>query len=284
MCAKSHVQSDVVSLGSLPSEFFQRPMMDVASYVVGFIKPSTDAQVVPELIGSGTLVATSGRRAILTAEHVLRKLMREIPQGSRLGLLLDPNMPRITISMNAVSCVPLARGKLDAEGPDLGVMLLSEAVAGSIAAIKRFYSLSAVRDFLLHSPPDRHSGFWFVNGFPATEAVRTTDGDSEIIRFLNLSGAGGPEEPVTRGEYDYYKFPVPNRASAPESFGGMSGGGFWQIRLRRKQDGTLETLPPLLSGVVFYQVWTPSECALLCHGRRSVYEIAYQAIESGKAP
>jgi hypothetical protein len=63
----------------------------------------------------------------------------------------------------------------------------------------------------------------------------------------------------------------------------MSGGGLWQIPLKR-QGGDLVHRPPLLSGILFYQEpTTDTLCGVKGHGRRSVYEVAYNAIR-GREP
>ena len=65
----------------------------------------------------------------------------------------------------------------------------------------------------------------------------------------------------------------------PKSWGGMSGGGLWQVQLKRDM-GTVRAISPyVLSGVLFYQ-WptTPEVCGVRAHGRKSVYDVAYRAI------
>jgi len=112
-----------------------------------------------------------------------------------------------------------------------------------------------------------------------------SDGFSLIKGFCKLSGAGGPEQPpVAVGDHDYFAFPVSYgcRSVVPISFAGMSGGGLWQVPLVRDAQGHLRSKTPLLSGVVFYQEPTSkSRCGVKCHGRSSVYKVAYEAI--GKA-
>jgi hypothetical protein len=62
----------------------------------------------------------------------------------------------------------------------------------------------------------------------------------------------------------------------------MSGGGLWQIPLKRQGSGLVH-LPPLLSGILFYQQpTTATECGVRGHGRRSVYERAYKRIQGCK--
>lgn len=274
---------EVMPLSSISGDVITAAMRDVLDFVIGFVKAPEAPGQAPELLGSGTLVVIGGKRVVLTASHVITHIKGEVPQEGRLGLLLVPSLPRITIAMASVDCRSIAKGKSDPEGPDLGAIILSTEVAASIAAKKSFYNMDTVRREILDKPPPRDHGFWFVSGFPATEATRETDEDGEIVRFMNLYGVGAPDEGYARGGYDYYKFPIPqtNRDRAPKSFGGMSGGGFWQIRLRREPGGALTTLHPLLSGVTYFQIDTPSELALLCHGRKSIYEVAYDAIAGG---
>lgn len=137
---------------------------------------------------------------------------------------------------------------------------------------------------MLHAPPDLHDGFWFVNGFVDENTIdeRVKDGYGWIKRFYNLSGAGGPQKPILVGGYDYFDFPVSfrGRSFAPKSFGGMSGGGLWQIPLIRDTKGQIKHKKPLLSGIVFYQEPTTDRfCGVKCHGRLSVYDVAFKAIQ-----
>ena len=57
--------------------------------------------------------------------------------------------------------------------------------------------------------------------------------------FYNYSGAGGPDQQVMKGKHDYFDFPVSfgARPLAPQSFGGMSGGGLWQVPLSKNDQG-----------------------------------------------
>ena len=138
---------------------------------------------------------------------------------------------------------------------------------------------------MLNSPPQDDEGFWITNGFIDEETKERHASGVFSKRFFNLSAAGGAERQPNVGDFDYYYSEVSaeGRAHAPRSFGGMSGGGLWQIPLARSASGSLTSRTPLLSGVVFYQVPTTDiECGVRCHGRRSIYETAYQAISNGR--
>jgi hypothetical protein len=60
----------------------------------------------------------------------------------------------------------------------------------------------------------------------------------------------------------------------------MSGGGLRQIPICRDGQGNVTHQTPLLSGVVFYQNLTKGmSSAVKCHGRQSVYRVAYEKLQ-----
>lgn len=267
-------------LGELPKAVIAAAAQDLADYSVGFLRvESTPRGQDALLLGSGTLVSIGSIRAVLTAHHVVSIL----PTTGRLGIILGPTLQQHTVNTQALTYLKIARGAIDADGPDLGSVVFAPAIASAIAARKTFYNLELHRDQLLSTPPDLHDGFWFVNGFIDEKTVeeRGRDGYDLIKGFYNLSGAGGPDDVIAVGEHDYFAFPVSygGRSVAPRSFGGMSGGGLWQVPLTRDPNGQIRHKTPLLSGVVFYQeVTTETSCNVKCHGRQSVYQVAYEAI------
>ncbi len=104
-----------------------------------------------------------------------------------------------------------------------------------------------------------------------------------VIGFYNYSNAGSPDQQVIKGKHDYFDFPVSfgARPFAPQSFEGMSGGGLWQVPLSKNDQGEIIHKPSLLSDVVFYQVpSTETQCGVKCHGRPSLYNVAYEALEN----
>ena len=271
-----------IPLGEIPGKIIESAARDVAEYSIGFVRvEGTRSGQDAVLLGSGSLVSIGATHAVLTAHHVVSLL----PRTGRLGLILSPTLQQHTVDTQGLVFLQIDRGTLDADGPDLGAIVLGPSIAGAIAAKKTFYNLNLRRDQMLKKPPHLRDGFWFVNGFIHENTIEEPgrDGYDRIKRFYNLSGAGGPEEPVLVGDHDYYDFPVSygGRSVAPESFGGMSGGGLWQVPLMRNDQGEIVHKTPLLSGVVFYQVpTTETECGVKCHGRQSVYKVAYEAIQS----
>ena len=283
--SKSMVTFEEVKLRELPDAVIAAAAGDVNNYSIGFLHlnnpPSSPHDLT--LLGSGTLVSIGTTYAILTAAHVLSVL----PRSGRLGVILSPTVQQFTIDIQGIAYVQIAKGRRDPEGPDLGAIVLSSPIASAIGAKKVFYNLDAHREQALSSPPDIRDGFWFVNGFVDEKTIeeRNKNGYALVKGFYNLSGAGGPDHVNVIGDHDYYDFPVSygGRSVAPKSFGGMSGGGLWQVPLKRGAAGKIEHTPPILSGVVFYQEpTTEAYCGVKCHGRQSVYRVAFDALQQVK--
>jgi hypothetical protein len=271
-----------IILGELPKEVIESASREVANYSIGFLHLNNPPRRSQDLMlhGSGTLISVGTTYAILTADHVISVL----PRSGRLGLILSPTVQQYTIDIQGIAYVRIARGERESEGPDLGAVVLSTPIAAAIIAKKAVYSLDAHRDQALFSPPHIRDGFWFVNGFIDEKTVEEKDKNGYYLvkGFYNWSGAGGPDQVTIVGDHDYFDFPVSysGRSVAPKSFGGMSGGGLWQVPLKRGAEGEIVHKSPILSGVVFYQEpTTETYCGVKCHGRLSVYQVAFEALK-----
>jgi len=268
-------------LGDLPEAVIEAAARDVANYSIGFLNVKSPPRRSEDvrLLGSGTLVSVGSTHAILTAHHVLSVL----PRSGRLALILSPTAQQHSVDTQGLGYIEIARGRIESDGPDLGAIVLAPSIANSIGAMKSYYRLDSHRDHLLNSPPHIRDGFWFVNGFVHEWTVEEQgkDGWGLAKGFYNMSGAGGPDHAAVDGDHDYFAFPVSygGRSAAPKSFGGMSGGGLWQVPLARNGEGQIKYKTPLLSGVIFYQEpTTETYCGVKCHGRVSVYKVAFEAI------
>ena len=274
-----------IPITSIPADVLESISRRLSDYTVGFLRIlDTPKGQDAGLLGSGTLVQVGRTYAILTADHVVEIL----PTDGRLGLILSRDLSQHTLDIQGLYYLRIARGNVDAEGPDLGAIILSPTIAATVGAIKSFYNLTYHRDHMLTEPPDIQEGVWFDNGFVEERTIQEEGRDrySFIKGFYMLSGAGGPEDqPVERGNFDYISLPVVygTKSEAPVSFGGMSGGGLWQVQLITGPSGKIKPKALLLSGVVFYQEKTINERGgIICHGRSSVYQIAYEAIKQAQ--
>jgi hypothetical protein len=273
---------EFMKLGDLPPSLIDSIRESLQFYTVAFIR--TDVPVDETgLLGSGTLIRANGKYAILTADHVVQNL----PKTDRLGLLLEKTPEPHTIDSRGTARVQIARASNSVTGPDLGAIVLAEPIGSSIAAKRSFYNLDTRRERMLTDRPDIRDGVWIAQGFleERSHVLRADDGRGVTKRFYNFSGVGGPEPIDSDGRFDYFDFPVVDEEAKhdPASWGGMSGGGLWQIPLRR-DGGRVVPQSPLLSGVAFFQHPTNERtCGIRCHGPASVYQMAYEAIARSAA-
>lgn len=271
--------------GELPTDLFEAISTDLVRHTIGFVRiDETPNGPDIVLLGSGTLIKVGGTYAVLTAHHVLEVL----PATGRLSIILSDFIHKDNIDIQGLEYFEIARGPKGSDRPDIGAIIIAPNIAASIQsnqANKVFYNLDIRRDFLLNTPPNLGNGVWFINGFIAEGTITKLDQDGYAIMkgFQNLSGQCSPERPVVVGNHDYFSFPVSQGGSsvAPKSFGGMSGGGLWQVLLTLDSNGNLCHKYPFLSGVVFYQKFDTiggpaARCH--CHGRLSIYQVAYDAI------
>ena len=270
-----------VPLVRIPLTLESDIMRTIEHYTVGFLRIKKglrgDDLI---LLGSGTLVTVNGIHAILTAHHVLH----ELPKSGKLGLVYSARRTHLTIAVDGLQYLKIARGTVDADGPDLGAVILSAPVVSILKATKSFHNLDRNRMELLARPPVLNRGVWVVQGFIGERTKEHLYFERRVkrITFHELCSSG-IVVPYTKCSYDYFKFPIEyaKHRSIPKDYGGASGGGLWQVPLEKRRSGGQITPAsvPILSGVTFYQEPTKSwRTALRCHGRRSVYEVAYDAI------
>jgi len=193
------MMEEFLPISEIPNTLFEEIVQDLARFSIGFLRvQDTPRGLDAFLLGSGTLISVGETRAILTAHHVVQVL----PRTGRLGLILSPTLQQYTIDTQGLVFLEIDRGTDDSTGPDLGAIVLSPSIAGTIGSKKTFYNLDQRRDQMLNAPPDRRDGVWFVHGFIDEKTVEEpgTAEYSRVKRFYNLSGAGGPDPVVQIGK------------------------------------------------------------------------------------
>ncbi len=255
----------------------------LADYGAGFVRiERSGLQEDAMLAGSGTLVKVDDVHAILTADHVLTHL----PSTGEIGLVLnlrpEARAQRYTINMQAVRPIRIGEASNDAEGPDLAAIVLPPSTAGEIVARASFYDLPGRRERMLNDPPPLEHKGWVICGFVDE---RTTTGPEEsgfrTMKLFNwVTGGADVASEEERGGFDYLDFRVKHDAGVPVSFAGVSGGAIWRV-FAKERDGVLTMAEPLLTGVAFFQIASDSTGrSIVCHGRRSIYRSALDAIRA----
>ena len=217
---------------------------------------------------------------ILTAHHVLEA----IPEKGDLGLILPyhDKEHRYTIDISHISKMPIARGTIDSDGFDIAFIKLPQPYIGQIKAYATFYNLEFKKEDVLNDPVDNNVGMWAISGYPDeyTKEIDSIGHFDGVIKYEGNCLFGSIDKCYTSREFDYIEIPADYQNKLPVSFGGVSGGGLWHIVLEQPPQGSIRVKCIILSGVAFYQsALENGSRSLKCHGRRSIYQVAYKHIE-----
>jgi len=275
---------DALPLHQVPQEVREDAAKGISDFVIGFARLyETESGQDAELAGSGTLVQIDDTYGVLTAYHVLDYLRNTDEIGLILATRFEPSLHRFTLKAEVLRPLKIAQGHDQSGGPDLGLLILPEVDVGSLKARKSFYNLSSHRQRVLDNPPAHDEGLWFLCGFAGelTSERLPERGYARVKVFQGACGVGWVDREYCVGDFDYFEFEARYGGlnEPPQSFGGFSGAGLWQVPLVRTPAGTLKAKELLLSGVAFYQSARMEERRVIkCHGRRSVYLHATQAV------
>ncbi len=267
-------------LSDLPQDVKNKIGRRVLSHSVGIIRIDDDqSSDVAQLIGSGTLVHIDDIYGILTAYHVLEA----IPSAGQLGLVLPlPGKEhRYSVDITHVTKISVAKGNIDSQGPDLAFILLPQLNVSQIKAYGTFYNLSLERHSVLSKSLDTKVGFWAIFGFPdeLTKKRESVGWFGSLKQYEANCFFGGVDKEYSSGEYDYLELIADYKHNLPLNFGGISGGGLWHIVLEQSSQGDIRVKALILFGVVFYESALENNIrSIKCHGRMSVYRMAYEHI------
>jgi hypothetical protein len=278
-------QEELCKITELPKKLLHEVSQIIESYSTGLIKVTNtpSGKEVPLLIGSGTFVLISNTYGILTAAHVI-----DLLEGLySLGLILSEYEHKYTINSEYLEVIRVAKGKVDSDGPDIDFIVLPSSELGTIKAKKSFHNLDIKRDRMLYNPPELDNGFWAFYGVPDIKTIDKPPAKGfELIKGYNTyCYFGGIKNIYMVGGFDYCNFEVryDSISNIPDTFGGVSGGGLWQIPLRKSAEQTIEPIEYILSGVVFYETErTGLYRSVKCHGRKSIYDMAYSFISENR--
>jgi len=276
-------QDSLHKLSDLPDTLIARMSRVLHSFSTGIVKAPhhSDRHYREHLIGSGTLVLIDGIPGILTAQHVAQLL----DEPCQLGLILTEREHRFTIDCQYLKIIEIPASDIPGQGPDLAFIGLPKEKVSDIKVYKSFYNLSTDREMSLTRPPALDRGVWFVCGIPDERTIMEQPGESFDIAlsFFGFCGAGGANRQFVLKGYDYIEVDVEYISSVniPTNFGGVSGGGLWQVTVKESREGQLEPVQYFFCGIPFYQSeLRDNKRFLRCHGRESIYRIAFDHVKS----
>jgi len=218
--------------------------------------------------GSGTLVRVGARSCILTAAHVWEDALKKYPEivlFLRSGIL---RVPTYTIGTD-LRYDPKNQG----QGPDLALLTLPPPQAGSVLAQKTAINVEKLAS---SKPLAFEGGTYAVVGLVEefseidTNQVKLTV-DAEIhMACLFMT----PGKAWKTGEFDYLEVIADLQPEAtPHSFGGMSGGGVWQLAISRESSGkVMWSGKEHFRGIAFAECFEGKDTIIRAHGYMSIFD------------
>jgi len=259
-----------VSLNELPESVCENIVRDIGSFSVALfgISNSTGDERLT-FCGSGTLVSSGDFRYILTATHVWTKKLRAAEQ---LALtFVEGASHRFAIDTQTVTPdISFGPGAMEEWGPDFCFLRIPPAYVGRIEVYKTFYNLDKRREHALTSQLERDAGPCVLMGSPSELFDELSD------KHANWQFPGWfsrIQDVHSREGFDYLDVGVDlSLSEIPSSFGGVSGGGLWQVLIGRSTQTGDFLWKRNLEGVAFYA--SPAVAGrriIRCHGRHSIY-------------
>jgi hypothetical protein len=246
--------------------------------IIGY-REDTNRRTYLQQMGSGVLVFFGNIYGILTARHVSEQIMNY--EGIALPLA-ENSVQRFFIKRSHLDLLELERPTNEEIAPDLAFIKLGINDASTIRVHKVFSNMELHSRIVKQHRPSTQEGIWFVCGSVLEQATKQIGGSvfefihtyktySFEVRFGNLIQPNGFDYVDVTYNYPFYKNP-------PESFGGISGGGLWQVILGYSKDGEIIG-QRFLAGIVFYQSAKLDETRKLrANFIDSVYEKFYPMI------
>lgn len=265
-----------LSITDLPATTIDLACDKIASYTVAMNRMISRSGI-PEsqLVGTGTLVKVEGLDCILTADHVLEEFREPDKMGLMSSFTGRPSGHEFPLS--DLGLHRIARGDTDETGPDIALVVLPQQSIAALRSEKVFYNINKHAKCFDNSYLPLDYGFWLNCGIVG-ETERELPPDRNIVSlkgYEGLCGASANPKESFDGVFDYLevRIDLEGRADLPSTFGGMSGGGLWQVLMRKTSEGKIEPEDWILSGVTFYESEVERDKRhLRCHGRKSIYE------------
>jgi len=271
-----------IKLEDIPQDLLNSISDELMQYSVGLYLEA-------QQLGSGTLIRCGERLGILTAHHVVHRPTPPLdfsPSSSQeLQLVIMGPKHEFKIPAKYINEIEIGVPNLDKEGPDLTFLEFpSMDKIGSLRAIKSFWNLDHDTENRLASTAN-DSGVWAITGLPNEwEKIQKESEQKMTIysKFNSFFGFAISDRRYKSNDFDFVDIPVyyGGRDTPPNSFGGVSGGGLWKIKIGQSQgESKLIYKNPIFCGVPFYQQEIEDGNLLIrCHYAESIYKKVRQSL------
>ena len=254
--------------------------IDLYSTALLRLKTNADDPQEDRFIGSGTFVLVDDQYGVLTAQHVAA----ELTPPCALGLIIKHELHRFPIDYDHLTICEIAVPDPISLRPDMAFIGVHHPDVGIIRTTKHFLNISVERDAVLKKMLPLRAAPWFIWGVAAEFSTQepAERGYPNVVGLHSTCSATAATRETLEEGHDYIDVEVEydKGFDIPRSFGGYSGGGIWQVTIKESKDQPPEPIDFLFSGVTIYESAVKEQKRFLrCHGRRSIYEYAYNKIK-----
>jgi hypothetical protein len=283
------MDTQIIRVADLPASIVDSVCDHISLFTVGMDRIDREKNGYhSQLIGTGTLVILNGLHCILTADHVLSDTA--LRGAHQLGLLTSftGRIQRYALDLQYLGIHTIERGPEDCKGPDIGLIVLPDTHISRLKNEKVFFNIDKRRKRFTDGFIAKEMGIWFTCGtIEETETdMGPHPGFGAVKGYQALCGRSGVSKEYPEAEFDYLEMTVDYETGSPDlphTFAGCSGGGVWQVLLRKNAQGEVMAEDYILSGVVFYQTGKANKQRVLrCHGRQTIYMKVPELVASKK--
>ena len=238
-------------------------------------------------VGSGVFVNACGFEGILTAHHVAEVVFK-FPE---FALCVAEHPHSLYVKSEYLEHIVIGDSTGNPEpknGPDLSFIVIRDSnLSGILRSLKSFCFLESQELSYFDAPLHRIN--WEVAGSPHEFylPVKGRREDGPLAKLANFVGDAAFLARTERHGFDYVDLSAPcEQASFPNSYEGVSGGGFWLVPLEIDPSEDVKTIghaAPVLAGIAFYQSEPKNrERVITGHGFDSIYSRVRQALADRK--
>ncbi len=230
----------------------------------------------PELRGSGSLVQYNDMYFILTAQHVIKHL-KPYPF---ISFVFGEEIYRMMHKSSLFTYYEVATPLSDVDGPDVGLISIPEIVIGRFIQKKSFVNLGN-KDYLTnHESLLEKNGLWIIAG--AVGELTKLELEKERMIVALMCYAGGTPNLFGVDDYDYYEMETEYKPDTmtPNTFGGMSGGGLWKLRIAENKGSYELTEQPKLIGINYHESDRIENIRTVRgHGPKTIYSVVKDYVD-----
>ncbi len=229
----------------------------VCDCCVGFLAFKRDAKrEIGAPAGTGTFAKIGRQYGILTAAHVLEPLDLEATVGLvRFSKLQREYNRRLDLSKTDRE---ILWSKKEGQAPDIAFLMIADVDGWALEAEGAvFYNLDRPHEFRAGTGENRLARCHLLAGEVGewVEDIAGKDGDSAKIEVGGLCGAVKNLRVLKEGETELVEVEIDHDAGlrSLKSYGGMSGGGLWELQVEVDRALKPVEIQKRLIGVAFRQ-------------------------------